>query len=44
MALCRKQAKSDEVYDEEGNFVAAYPYIADVCEIAKIIVTYKKIK
>ena len=44
VALCRKQAKSDEVYDEEGNFVAAYPYIADVCEIAKIIVTYKKIK
>src|SRR3989338_863588 len=41
VALCRKQAKSDEVYDEEGNFVAAYSYIADVCEIARIIVTYK---
>ena len=44
IALCRKQAKSDEVYDEEGNFVAAYPYIADVCEMAKIIITYEEVK
>ena len=42
VALCRKQVKLGNVYDEEGNFVASYPYITDVCDTAKIIVTYKE--
>lgn len=41
IALCRKERKTIETYDEEGNLIGSFSRIVDICEMAKIIVTYK---
>ena len=41
VALCRKERKSIETYDESGNLLTTYSNIVDACEVAKVIVTYK---
>ena len=41
VALCRKERKAIETYDEQGNLIDSFSRIVDICEVAKIIVTYK---
>lgn len=41
IALCRKERKTMENYDEEGNVIGSVSNIENICELAKIVATYK---